>query len=168
MSSVESEAEVGAAMASTVLLSELGTYLRARCERHRCVLPAVRDADARVALGGAQLQLVVRHAAQYLLHHDPPDHAREVGAEATVDAQAEGRMPVRRAIELDLLRLVEQLRGQVGRRPRDPDPVVLTQRLATELAVSRNGPRHTLHRRHPPEVLLAGQRQPAEVLDQEP
>src|SRR5437764_953596 len=85
-----------------------------------------------------------------------------------MDAQAEGRMPVRRAIELDLLRLVEQLRGQVGRRPRDPDPVVLTQRLAIELTVSRDGPRHTLHWRHPPEVLLARQRQPTEVLDQEP
>src|SRR6478672_7191772 len=96
--------------------SELGTYLRARCECHRCVLPAVRDANARVALGGAQVQLIVGHAAEYLLHHDPPDHAREVGAEATMDAQAEGRMPVRRAVELDLLRLVEQLMGQVGGR----------------------------------------------------
>ena len=99
------------------LLSELGTYLGARGECHGCVLPAVRDANARITLNGAQVQLVVGHAAEHLLHHDPPDHAPEVGAEATVDAQAEGRMPVRRAVELDLLRLVEHLGGQVGGSP---------------------------------------------------
>src|SRR6516162_1181828 len=98
-------------------LSEFGTYLRARGEFHGCVLPAVRNANARITLSSAQVQLVVGHAAEHVLHHDPPDHAPEVGAEATVDAQAEGRVPVRRAVELDLLGLVEQLGGQVGGSP---------------------------------------------------
>ena len=107
----------------------------------------------RVGIG----ELERREPGEELLDGHPHLEAGEVGAEAAVDAEAEGGVAVLQAVDDDLVGAVEQRRVAVGRRERQQHPVVDLHRAAVEVVVLGDHAGHR-HRGVGPQQLLDGHR----------
>jgi hypothetical protein len=106
------------------------------------------------------MRLVPQHAIVGQPCQDLLDHAAELGAgqiraETAVGAQAESRVPVREAVELDLLRVLEGVGIVVGGAPADEHAVARAELLTAQLHVSGGRARQRLDRREVAQELLA-------------
>jgi len=109
--------------------AELGTQGDHACPRQRSAdAEGERTRSADLAGGpghGRRVgQAELRDPLQPDLEGDPEFHARQVGAEAAVDAEAERGVPVDLTVDDDLIGAVELGRVAIGRRERQQDPVV--------------------------------------------
>src|SRR3954471_23855078 len=104
-------------------------------EGRRDALPALVDPLARVAPEAGHVDDVVRHPLEDLLEHLLGHPLAQVRAGAAVDPDAEGQVPVRPAVDVDLVGVVELVLVPIGRRPGQQRPVAHRDRAAVELRV---------------------------------
>ena len=78
---------------------------------------------------------------------------REVRSDAAVDAEAEGGVTIRGAVDDELVGVFEYLRVTIGRGKAQQDPVVLLHRTPEELVVLRDEAGHRDRRVETKELL---------------
>ena len=108
-------------------------------------------------------QRIRREAGQQLLEHDPHLEPGQVGAQAVVDAVAEGEVGVGAAPEVEADRVDEDLLVPVGRALPEQHLVPGPDRVARQVGGDRGGAPLGRRGRGPAQDLLDRRRQQAEV-----
>jgi hypothetical protein len=94
----------------------------------------------------AGLQLVVGHSRQHLLDTDAEFQARQVGAEAAMDACPESEVPVGLTVEDAAIRIGKRDGVTIGRGVVDQDRLAGAERVAVQLDLLGDGSRDAVDR----------------------
>ena len=115
---------------------------------------------------GVGCQLVVGHSRQDLFDADAEFQARQVGAEAAVDARAESEVPVGLAVEDAAIRLGKLVGVTIGRGVVDQDRFAGAERVAVQLDFLGDGPRDAVDRPAEADQFLDGARHDVGLADE--
>ena len=110
-------------------------------------------------------QLELREPLDELLDRDLQFEPGQVRADAPVDPEPEGCVPVLGTVDDELVGAVEEGRVAIGRRERQQHPVVRPHRAAVEVVVVLDEPSHR-HRRVGAQELLEREQHHARVVDE--